>query len=795
MKKTRGSLGLEEKVAVLPTWISEAVEHWFDKDYRSTFYERIECLLDSEPLYLDLPYPQRYGKTLAYTLERISVFINPRETIVGSVREIVPTREQYERADALSRKWWDIAPEDIQPKALWFYSYGWLKRRPPWFLSFGHLALDWQGIVTRGLGSFASRAREFAGRPEAKADEARRNFLEGAVICCEALACFIRRYAAEARREATRATGTEREKELLRIADSCEWVSEKPARGFAEALQLIWLITLPLMKVCGCGVFNFSRMDQYLLPFYRRDIDTGALSREGALLLLQQFFHKNNEIMSPVDHMSQETEAVRYQLEVTYDDPNYIILGGLLPGDRPGVNELTHLFVEAAHSLRLRNPFIVLRAYPGIEPGFWLKTVAAMRDNTTIIIYNDRTMLPAFRACGVSERDSYDYGLYGCNDPNIPAKEGGLRQLWFNLLRPFELALNSGDFPMEPRAAKVGARESQFPLEDRMIGLMKGPYYGAQTAAPEEMRSMADLLEAYRQQVRFLLGDYRAAIEKDIAREHAWNAGRIRIEDIFLEGTVENGITWNDGGTPYHKITVQGSGLASVIDCFAAVEKLVFRDRERSLAELARILREDWSGNESLRQKMSMRMPKFGNGIAWVDELGRVIVDIFCDEVAACNSSASLYSFFPCISTDRDFTTMGLGVGATPDGRRAGQQISENCSPSEGMDTSGFTALLSSVSRLPFGRITGGPLNVKLHPSAVEGEEGLAALAAALQTYFEQGGMSLMMNVVSRQQLQDAKEHPRRYKSLCVRVTGYSAYFVQMGSKAQNEMIRRTEER
>jgi formate C-acetyltransferase len=188
-------------------------------------------------------------------------------------------------------------------------------------------------------------------------------------------------------------------------------------------------------------------------------------------------------------------------------------------------------------------------------------------------------------------------------------------------------------------------------------------------------------------------------------------------------------------------------------------------------------------------------MPKYGNDIEWVDQLAARVVDVFCDEVARVNGPEYTYQFFSCISTDRDFTTMGLHVGATPDGRCAGQQVGENQSPTEGADVNGLTALLNSVARLPFHRITGGPLNLRIHPSAVKGESGLNAFSAITRTYFEKGGMQIQVNVVSREELLAAQQNPQKYRNLCVRVTGYSAYFVQMGKKAQDELIKRTEQR
>ena len=176
-----------------------------------------------------------------------------------------------------------------------------------------------------------------------------------------------------------------------------------------------------------------------------------------------------------------------------------------------------------------------------------------------------------------------------------------------------------------------------------------------------------------------------------------------------------------------------------------------------------------------------------------MDRLARKVVDIFCDEVAAQNNGDFIYTFLTTLSTDRAFTEMGEMVGATADGRKAGDPISENQSPTLGTEREGITALLNSVSKIPFKRITGGPLNLKIHPSAVQGEDGLKALAALLKTYMELGGMQVQLNILSRQQLLDAQKHPEKYEGLCIRVTGYSAYFTQMGKKAQDEIIRRTE--
>ncbi len=778
---------IEEKLSPV---MRDRLDRMIHKDYRATVYERLDCLQESEPLFKDLPYPQRYGHTLQYSLDRISICIQSDEKIVGSVKEIIPSDEQIDMVEELTHDWWDRPLSEIQQKILWFYSYNWLRRRPPWFYSFGHLGLDWQKLLSRGLGGYLAQARVLL--DNAGSDITKRNFLQGAIICYQALSAFIQRYAAQAEALAG-AAGDETEKDrLIDIARICRRVSTQPAQSFREALQLIWLIVLPLMKVCGCGVFDLGRMDQYLFPYYAADLKAGRLNRAEALELIIEFFYKNNEIMSPADHMSLDDVKTQFTLEMTFDDPNYIILGGLLPDGRGGVNAVTHLFVEAQHILQLRNPFIVLRYYSGIDEGFWQKACAAMRDNATIVVYNDHTMIPALTAYGIDEEDAIDYGFYGCNDPDITGKQGGLRQLWFNLALPLELVLNRrkqrddfwADSPPSP---------SQFALDERMIGVMKGDYQGVRTKALDQIRDTQDLLDQYRQQVRFLIADFRAAFEQDIELERKYNKGRFRIEDCFLAGTMEKALTWNDGGSLYNVLTVQGSGLATVADSLAAIDQMVFQDRQMALTDLADVLDQNFDGHKELQNRLKYHMPKFGNDIDRVDELAQKVVNIFCDEVAARNNPDYIYTFLPTLSTDRAFTDMGQNLAASADGRNAGDPISENQSPASGADREGVTALLNSASKIPFKRITGGPLNLKIHPSAVQGPAGLKALAALLKTYMDIGGMQVQLNVLSRQLLLDAQKHPEKYEGLCIRVTGYSAYFVQMGKTAQDEVIRRTE--
>jgi len=759
--------------------MQKRIDKWLAKDYKYTFYERITLLFESEHMFEDLSYPERYGKTLEYTLDRVTLPIEEEDLLVGRVLEKIPTQEEWEYVESVYESWWGSKTlEEIQEDILWFYSYSWLRCRPPWFHSFGHLALDWEKILSEGLQGFIKIAQE---SKKTKTTSNEISFLNGAIISIQAISKYIERYANEAYN-----AGRHEQSESLKH------ISINAPRTFKEALQLLWLITVVIQKVCGCGVLNYSRMDKYLFSFYDADLKSGCMTEEEAFDIVQDFFFKNNEIMANTDHMSLDTESTSRTIEVAFDDPNYIIIGGLNADGTSAVNALSKLMVRATADLKLKNPFIVVRYHKEIDSGFWRQVCTAMRDNATIVVYNDETMIPALKRYGAQEPEVYDYGFFGCNDPILSAYEGGLRQLWFNLVKPLELVMNQGDFPMDPHRGSA-QRECQYSLEDRMIGIMKGAYYGVKTPALSQLDTMDKFMEAYEEQLKFLLHDYRAGLEKDMKVEASANKGRLRIEDCFLKGTLENAVTWNNGGTKYHKIIIQGSGIGTVTDALYAIEKLVYIDKEYTLEQLNEILKNNWENDKLLQQKVR-RIEKFGNDIESVDRYAREVVTIFTDAVVDENNGDYLYAFFPTLSTDRDFSTMGKAVGATPDGRSQQETLSENQSPTDGADISGVTALLNSLAKIPFDRITGGPLNIRLHPSAVAGEAGEKILASLLKTYMDKGGLQAQINVVDKETLLAAKADPTKYRNLCVRVTGYSAFFTQMGEKAQNELIRRTEQ-
>ena len=375
---------------MIPAQVQKSIEQWFQKDAQSSFFERIELQEEALRLYGKLPFSQRYGKVLSHILSNMTVVIGEGENLVGGVKEIIPDAAQREFAEGLNRACWEgVSEEEKQRLIGFYYSPGWIKRRDPRFFSLGHLAFDWEAILEHGLGGLRDRARSVLESGVHAGDKAKTDFLLGAIESYEAQSAFILRYGAEAQRLAVRAGDDHQRYQLEDIAATCRHIATTPPRSFREALQLIWFVVLAAQKVAGCGVLCFARMDQYLLPFYEAGLKDGSLDRDRALGLIIEFFNKNNDIMSPADHMSQETDQVRNNLELTYDDPNYLIVGGWLAAGRSGVNELSFLLIQAAHELRLRNPFIVVRYHKGMDRNFRQAVCAAMRDNATVVIYND----------------------------------------------------------------------------------------------------------------------------------------------------------------------------------------------------------------------------------------------------------------------------------------------------------------------------------------------------------------------------------------------------------------------
>ena len=716
----------------------------FAMDDRTLFLERLEILHECAARYEGLTAGQRFGHTLMELLSRISTPIDEDDLIVGRVPEVLPTEAQEA---------WIAA----QREALW---------APRWFYTDGHLTISWPRILNEGMAGIRRRAEERLreiGEADAVTDDAvsrsQRDFLTGVMLCCEAIALFGARYAQEAEDQARRCPKPERAEELRRIAAVCRRVPEHPARTFYEAVQAIWLVDLVLHAVVGARDFALGRLDQYLWPFYARDLAEGRITPQEAQELVECLYIKCSEIIGYADQANARKRS-RCQ-----DSVQYVVLGGSSP-DGDATNPLSLLCLRAGF-LKLKQPTIKVRYHPGIDPAFWRETCALIREGGAVGVYNDGVVVPAFLSVGVEPQDAWDYVHYGCCNANVPGHEGSLMERWHNLPKLLELALHDGVDPLT------------------------GDQVGPETGDIEGLHSLEDLLAALQGQIRHALEAERALYPPLSAEALAQCS--FTIESAFLEGCIEHGREWRLGGTKYWHKSQHGVGIATVADSLAAIQQVVFEEGELTLAELRDILDADYVGHEALRLRLRNRCVKYGNDDEGVDALAARVANLFCDEVLRCNETPHTVRFWPEIYSYHNNRRMGAQVGATPDGRRRGEVLSENQSPTLGVDRHGPSACLNSIARLPFQRTPGGGTNLKLHPSAVEGEAGLQALSDLMRTYFHNGGQHLQVNVIDAATLREAQQHPERHRSLSVRVVGYSAYFVTLSPEVQEDLIRRTE--
>ncbi len=711
----------------------------FEMDDRAVFLSRMEILKECSDRYRDETAGIKFGHTLQTMLSRIDVVIDEDDLIVGRSPEVVPNSRE--------ERWF------LEHRRDFFHV--------PWFWTSGHLTLSWERLLSQGLIGIRQRAQahldSLTGRDGASLSK--RDFLRGALLCCDAIAGFAERYAEAALSLAQKTTSRQRELELMRIAEVCRRVPEQPARSLHEAVQSVWLVDLILHTVVGARDFTPGRIDQYLYPFYERDLAAGRVSPEEALELIESFYIKCSEIIGLADQNNARKRSL------CQDSVQYVVLGGQTADGKDATNPLSFICLKAGYLL-LKQPTIKVRYFEGIDDEFWLEACRLARAGGSIGFYNDGVEIPAFLSVGVDLGDARNYSHYGCCNANVPGKEGSLMERWHSVPKFLELVMNNGFDPV------------------------KGEQAGPQTGDADSLGSIDHLMDALRLQIRHAM---EAEREMYPPVPEADDRRSFTLESIFLEDCIENGREWRLGGTKYWHKSQHASGLATAVDSLAAIQTVVFETGDLTLRELRDILSADFEGNEPLRQRLRNGCPKYGNDDDGVDALARQIADIFCDEVVRCNEVPHSVRFWPEIYSYHNNKWLGGELGATPDGRKCGESISENQSPNYGMDLEGVTSCLKSMAKLPFHRTPGGGTNLKLHPASVRGESGLVALSDLMKTYFELGGQHLQLNIIDGAVLREAQEHPEEFRTLSVRVVGYSAYFTTLSERVQNDLIARTE--
>lgn len=705
----------------------------------------------------------------------------------------------------------ELATSYMAPEALVAIEHNMFTPGNYFYNGIGHVTVCYGRIAREGLESIKAEAAEALLKCKVgDGDYARRShFLQAVILSCEAACVYAERYSVLAREEASKEKDPVRRKELEVIAENCARVPRYGARNFYEACQSFWFIQQLLQVESSGHSISPGRFDQYMYPFFKKDLEEGKITREFAQEIMDCIWVKLNDLNKIRDAASAKGFA-------GYSLFQNLIAGGQTPEGLDATNDLSFMCIEATMHVLLPQPSFSVRVWNGSPQEFLMRAAELTRTGVGLpAYYNDEVIIPSLLSRGLSMSDARDYNIIGCVEPQKACKTDGWHDAaFFNMCRPLELVFSNG--------------------------MDKGVQVGLKTGDVTQMRTFDEFYDAYKKQMNYMIS---LLVNADNAIDVA-HAERCPLP--FLSGMIEDcigrGKSVQEGGAIYNFTGPQGFGIANMTDALYAVKTLVYEQKTVSMADLRDALAHNYGKERTpeearnLTEQVAKAMmkdgiklsesqirtiyetslndgisaadrakykkihdqieavPKFGNDIPEVDNFARDVAYTYTRPMQEFRNprggqyQAGLYP----VSAN---VPLGAQTGATPDGRYAGTPVADGVSPYAGRDTHGPTAAANSVSHLDHSIASNGTLfNMKFHPSALAGREGLANFVAFIRSYFDQKGSHMQFNVVSRETLLDAQKHPENYRSLVVRVAGYSALFTQLSRSLQDDIISRTEQ-
>jgi formate C-acetyltransferase len=624
----------------------------------------------------------------------------------------------------------------------------------------GHFTMNHGRILKTGLSGVMDDARR---RYEALAPGERQEekglFYDAVLRSCRAAIRFANRHADLAEEMAGREADPARAEELRTIAGICRRIPEHPSRTFQEAVQCVYFIHLIAQIESGGNSVSLGRIDQILFPFYEADRRAGAITPQNARELLSLLFIKTNEIWNILeDAFIPGGEGVEGKTTQN------VVVGGIGRDGKDATNALSTLGLDAYADIRTVQPNFGVRLGPEAPDEFFLKAVRHAKDGVLIHFFNDETIVGSLRRAGHALEDARDYGVVGCLEPNAQGKSfGSTFAVQFSGIKCLEFALSNG------------------------LDNIFGHESGLGTGDPGSFTAFEDVWKAYDAQVTHFMGQMARGME--VLDRSIAELVPSPFASTMIDGPLEKGRDLTRGGAVYNSTGVQLIGFANVVDGLYGVKRAVFEEGLVSMQDLARMLADDWDEAEGMRATFLNRIPKYGNDDDEVDAMAVRVIDHFCDRVLAHRNFRS-GTFWPGVFSVGFHIAMGAFAGASPDGRSAGDVLGNGITPTNGNASSGPTAIMNSVTKLPLGRVHNGVnLNMRFNPARLRPE----ILMALLKAYFRKGGVQVQFNMVDSAVLRDAQAHPEKYRDLVVRVSGYSALFTGLSEIAQNEIISRTE--
>lgn len=792
------------------------------------------------------PMVIRRAKAFAHILENIPIVIRDLELIVGSTTiaprgcqtypefsyewleaefDTVETRsadpfyisEKTKQELKEANAYWkgkttsELATSYMEPETLLAMEHNIFTPGNYFYNGVGHVTVKYGEVLAIGFSGIKAKAQaELDKLCLADGDYQKKSrFLEAVMISCDAAIEYARRYARLALKEAEECTDPVRKRELLQIAQNCANVPEKGATGFYEACQSFWFVQQLLQIESSGHSISPGRFDQYMYPYYQKDMESGKITREFAQELMDCIWVKLNDLNKCRDAASAEGFA-------GYSLFQNLIAGGQNEEGIDVTNDLSFMSIQASMHVFLPQPSLSVRVWNGTPHEFLIRAAELTRTGIGLpAYYNDEVIIPSLMSRGLTLQDARDYNIIGCVEPQKSGKtEGWHDAAFFNMCRPLELVFSNG--------------------------MDKGVRIGPATGNVEDMTTFEQFYDAYKKQMDYAI---QLLVNADNAIDMA-HAERCPLP--FLSSMVDDcmkvGKTVQEGGAVYNFTGPQGFGVANMADSLYSVKTLVYDEKKITMGELkealatnygkglgaedvaamtAKIANELKEAGKTIGEKevaailntvvaaseapevkangerilkLIEEVPKFGNDISEVDAFARDVAYTYTEPLQNYKNprggsfQAGLYP----VSAN---VPLGAQTGATPDGRLAYQPVADGVSPSAGKDVNGPTAAANSVSRLDHYIASNGTLfNQKFHPSALSGRNGLENFVGLMRSYFDQKGSHMQFNVVSRETLLDAQKHPEQYKHLVVRVAGYSALFTTLSKSLQDDIIRRTEQ-
>ena len=638
-----------------------------------------------------------------------------------------------------------------------------------------HLAVNYERILKDGLRGYEKRVKEYKASLDLTDPESidKYCFYNAVLIVLEAVRNFANRYSVLAKDLAEKELNQERKIELLEISRICSKVPYEPAETFREAVQSVWFIQLILQIESNGHSLSYGRFDQYMYPYYNRDIKNDTIKESEALELLTCLWIKTltiNKVRSQA-HTLSSAGSPMYQ---------NVTIAGQTIDKKDAVNDLSFLVLKSVAQTRLTQPNLTVRYHKNINKHFLDECVEVMRLGFGMpALNNDEIIIPSFMDWQVKEEDAYNYSAIGCVETAVPGKWGyrctGMS--YINFPRMLLCTMNNGvDLTSNKRFTKG---------------------YGYFT----EMESYEELLKAWDKTIREITR-YSVIVENVIDK-----ASERDVPDILCSALTDDciarGKTIKEGGAVYDFISGLQVGIANMADCLAAIKKLVYEEKKITRQELWNAILDDFSSpeNKKIQEMLIREAPKYGNDDDYVDQLIVEAYDSYIEEIEKYPNTrynrgpigGIRYAGTSSISAN---VGQGMSTMATPDGRNAFEPLAEGCSLAHNSDKNGPTAVFKSVSKLRTNKITGGVLlNQKMTPQMLSTEENRQKLELLIKTFFNRlHGYHVQYNIVSKETLIDAQKHPEKHKDLIVRVAGYSAFFNVLSKKTQDDIIGRTEQ-